>query len=400
MRFWVRNLCANELHQDFGISLNRSVFDRGFPTVLRRRHECIGRMPKSLNPNRKTANQGVAFVQRTVDEMDCVWRSTPNDDVGLDGEIELGKKGTATGHLLKVQVKSGKSYFHNVSGQNFDFLAGADDLQYWRGANVPVILVVYDPDLSEGYWKSIQHCVAQNPPAKDKSYRIQFNRKRDRFVPGSFLQLCNLVIADEAELTAFLKDKVTEPLYSNLLPVLEYPETLYHFQLSEARFADRDSEYVAFPDDFVAHGNGYLGFRDPRQPGSGVKGALLADPIEVEQSSEYLQNPQTRSKVVGIWNYSLASYLLNLGLKERAKNRVYFPPEAGNKAREIQWASPHRRPTRTVAYPYTGKKSQTVVFWVHHSLSANFREVGDDWFIKLVPGYVLHARWTQLHSSQ
>jgi len=28
-----------------------------------------------------------------------------NEDVGIDGEIELGKGGTAIGHLIKVQVK-------------------------------------------------------------------------------------------------------------------------------------------------------------------------------------------------------------------------------------------------------------------------------------------------------
>jgi hypothetical protein len=53
-------------------------------------------MTKHFNPKRKVANQGVAYVQRIADEMDCVWRPTPNDDVGLDGEIELGKDGAAT----------------------------------------------------------------------------------------------------------------------------------------------------------------------------------------------------------------------------------------------------------------------------------------------------------------
>jgi hypothetical protein len=97
------------------------------------------------------------FVQRTVDDMDCVWRPTPNDDVGIDGEIELGKDGTATGHLIKVQVKSGKSYIRNPKGQSFDFYADADDLEYWKNANLPIILVVFDPEAGEGYWKSFRN---------------------------------------------------------------------------------------------------------------------------------------------------------------------------------------------------------------------------------------------------
>lgn len=345
-------------------------------------------MPKGFNPTRKVANQGVAFVQRIVDEMDSVWRPTPNDDVGFDGEIELGKEGLATGRLIKVQVKSGKSYIHNPHGQSFEFIAKEEDIEYWSSANVPVILIVYDPELNEGYWKSIQQTVANAPPAKGSSYRIPFHRKRDRFVTGSFLQVCNLVFPDEAELTRFLKDKITEPIYSNLLSVLEYPEMLFQFQISETRLSERDSDDMSFPDDYVSHGNGYIGFRDPRLPGSGLRGALLADSVEAEKTLEYLQNPQARSKIVGLWNYSLGTYLLSLGLKQRAKNRVYFPPADGNVAREIQWTSPHRTPTRSVAYPYTGKKSQQVMFWVHHSINANFREVGGDWFLKLIPGYV------------
>jgi hypothetical protein len=81
-------------------------------------------MPKHFNPRRRTANHGVMFIQRTVDDLECVWRSTPNDDVGLDGEIELGKDGAATGHLIKVQVKSGKSYIRNPKGHCSPALPG------------------------------------------------------------------------------------------------------------------------------------------------------------------------------------------------------------------------------------------------------------------------------------
>ena len=73
-------------------------------------------MVKYFNPNRRPANQGVAYVQKIADEMDCVWRPTPNDDVGLDGEIELGKDGAATAMLVKVQVRSGSSYIRHRTG--------------------------------------------------------------------------------------------------------------------------------------------------------------------------------------------------------------------------------------------------------------------------------------------
>lgn len=88
--------------------------------------------------------------------MDWVWRPTPNDDVGIDGEIELGNDGAATAKIIKVQVKSGASYIRNSTGTRFDFYASSADLSYWNGANLPVIVVVYDPAKGEGYWKPVQ----------------------------------------------------------------------------------------------------------------------------------------------------------------------------------------------------------------------------------------------------
>lgn len=345
-------------------------------------------MSKYFNPKRKPANQGVAYVQRIVDEMDCVWRPTPNDDVGLDGEIELGKDGAATAKLIKVQVKSGSSYIRNSTGTGFDFYASSADLSYWNGANLSIIVVVYDPAKAEGYWKPVQQWLTENPGPLTKGRLIPFSRRKDRFVAATFMQLCNLVFPDEVELTTFLKDKITEPLYSNLLPVLSYPETLFHFQLSEARLAETFEEEIKFPQDFVPHGHGYIGFRDPRLPGSKISGAVIANTVELEESSQFLQNPTTRSKIVGIWNEVISQYLVSRGLLQRDKTRFYFPPEKAGKTREIQWDTPRRTATRKVAYPYVGKQSQKTMFWVHHSIRAQLRNVGGEYFLKLEPAYV------------
>ncbi len=349
-------------------------------------------MSKYFNPKRKPANQGDAY--------DCVWRPTPNDDVGLDGEIELGKGGAASAKLVKVQVKSGSSYIRNPTGTSFDFYASSQDLRYWNDANVPVILVVYDPAKGEGCWKPIQQYLKENPGPLTKGRLIPFSRRKDRFVAATFMQLCNLVFPDEAELTNFLKKKITEPLYSNLLPVLAYPETLFHFQLSESRIAETFEEEVKFPQDFVPHGHGYIGFRDPRLPGSKIAGAVISNSVEEEKSSQYLQNKTTRSKIVGIWNEIISQYLLSRGLLQRDKIRFYFQPEKGGKSREIQWDAPHRTATRKVAYPYVGKQSQRTMFWVHHSIRAQLRNVGGEYFLKLEPGYVFSRDGTNVIQSR
>lgn len=357
-------------------------------------------LAKHFNPQRKTANLGVAYVARVADEMDCVWRPTPNDDVGLDGEIELGKGGAATGHLIKVQVKSGKSYIVRPRAATFEFLAEEDDLQYWETANVPVILVVYDPERKEGYWKPIRDYVAEHPEVKTKPHSIVFSRKRDKFQAATFLQLCGLAYPDEAELTVFLKNKISEPIFANLLPVCEYPEKVFSFQLAEKRLEEIDLPDNYFTEAIAAHGHGYLSFQDPVGPGSPVRSAVISQSVEFEPTLAYIRNPQTRSKIVGLWNGALNRYLRTLGLQQKDRHRFYFPPLPQDQPREVQWASVKRTPTRSVAYPYAGKKSGQTSFWVHHAIRAEFREVGGEWFLKLTPAYVFTKDgWKFIQSS-
>ena len=53
-----------------------------------------------------TERLGVCAVERKLIEMRCIWRDTPNTDIGIDGQIEfVDSNGFSTGHLLAAQIK-------------------------------------------------------------------------------------------------------------------------------------------------------------------------------------------------------------------------------------------------------------------------------------------------------
>jgi hypothetical protein len=54
-----------------------------------------------------TGRSGIVKLDRVVTDMGYIWRSTPNSDVGIDGETELVEDRAATAKIIKVQVKSG-----------------------------------------------------------------------------------------------------------------------------------------------------------------------------------------------------------------------------------------------------------------------------------------------------
>lgn len=59
---------------------------------------------------------GIAAVQRYAAHRQQIWRETGTGDVGIDGNLEfVNTDGFATGRIVAVQVKSGRSYFGNTS---------------------------------------------------------------------------------------------------------------------------------------------------------------------------------------------------------------------------------------------------------------------------------------------
>ncbi len=92
---------------------------------------------------------------------------------------------------------------------------------------------------------------------------------------------------------------------------------------------------------------------------------------------------------VELANKALIASCKDRGLLYREKGkRFYFPPEPGPFAREVTWHALKKSATRLVAYPYVGKATGQVAFWVHHSARLNFRRIGRQRVLQVVPGYV------------
>jgi Domain of unknown function (DUF4365) len=105
------------------------------------------------------AKEGVLFLDKIVTEHGSVYRPVhEEDDVGIDGFIELVNAEIASGRLIAVQVKSGDSY---LSDSADEFVVNVDEahLKYWLEFMVPVILVCYSPSKKLAAWMSIRDYV-------------------------------------------------------------------------------------------------------------------------------------------------------------------------------------------------------------------------------------------------
>jgi hypothetical protein len=116
-------------------------------------------LPKAGTPYVQE-RMGIAAVQSYAASRRQIWRETGTGDVGVDGNLEyVTADGFATGRIVALQVKSGRSYFAHPSGRGWKFYAEAKHRNYWESFPLPVLLVLHDPDSGASYWTDVRQAL-------------------------------------------------------------------------------------------------------------------------------------------------------------------------------------------------------------------------------------------------
>jgi hypothetical protein len=76
--------------------------------------------------------------------------------------------------MIAVQVKATESARYSSEDESgFTYLLRPDDLAYWRGSNLPIILVLYRRSDETYFWHEI------SGGAKDEDRKLRFDKQRD-----------------------------------------------------------------------------------------------------------------------------------------------------------------------------------------------------------------------------
>jgi hypothetical protein len=110
--------------------------------------------------------KGLAKVILICAAMNAIWRPTPNHDLGIDGQIEfmLAAQPISTGNIVAVQVKSGPSYFEHEEALHIKYYPAAKHRRYWTLINLPVILILHDPDRDLTIYTSVKQQLFNKGP--------------------------------------------------------------------------------------------------------------------------------------------------------------------------------------------------------------------------------------------
>lgn len=98
---------------------------------------------------------GVVTAEKIINQMGLIFREQPTDDYGIDAQIETIEDGYATGKLIAVQIKAGKSFFREITSDSIIYRGERKHYDYWLNHSLPVIIVLYNPTNDKCYWNVV-----------------------------------------------------------------------------------------------------------------------------------------------------------------------------------------------------------------------------------------------------
>jgi Domain of unknown function (DUF4365) len=338
------------------------------------------RQAKRVQPAKKIERQGVALLAKTVADMGHLWNE-PQNDFGTDGYIELVDPATekATNRVVLVQSKATSVSFGD---RPVGFTCDEDDLRYWLHGNAPVVLVRSHPSSGEAFWVSVKDYFAEHPEQRE-SRRILFDRERDRFDVSACDALVQLA-RPRVDGLYLGRPPFHETLVSNLLPVEEFPPTIYSGKAakSTARDSMKALERVPgrWPRAWIFWSGRVYSFLDPRE--SAVKHLVTGEIDEIPASDwAYSEDEEVRRRFV---------WMLKAALHEQSR-----PALRGSK--DLMWvAAPSQLPleiavpgtsnTRTLVKRYPKPDGDTR-YVRHLAFEPRFVLFADQWYLEITPTY-------------
>jgi hypothetical protein len=353
--------------------------------MAKERRQRRGIRSKTISAQGITGQQGVNFIEKTLLKMGSRWTPSGANEVGIDGYIELFDPASRVSLGLTLAVQSKVVSSIRDAAEEFRYSCESSDLEYWLKGNIPVILIVSDPETEQGYWVWIQEVFKEWRPGQSPSVLIQ--KSRDRFHSDS---LTDLVRVGAPLRGLYLPPRPKpERLWSNLLRVDALPKVLF---VAETALRSRAEVWAALKKGKARIESGWilwekkiLSFEDLStrvwedicEPGT-VEGFETAEWSESDEGEK-------RRLFVQLLNRTLQAQLY-FSLR-------YWPKEdcfaMTGESRKQSYQSLKRSSGLTVVSQFRSKSKdgRTFEYRRHLAFRGQFRCFDGEWFLEVTPTY-------------
>ncbi len=341
---------------------------------------------KIMTRQQLAGSEGESLVRKRANAMGFLYAPYNPPEAGIDGFLEIRDPvtGAVSGRFVAAQVKTTDDGIYTAeTDQGFEYLMDTRDVEYWRGSNIPVIVVLVHLGRNEAWWKSVDTGTGTG------ERRLRIDKTRDRFDKAARDAIAELCVAKSGWGVWFPPLKSGEAGHLNMLEVV-LPEDIFvaasPFKTGRAALAELLEHDARPPDDWVIRAGQFMSFRDPREgPLARIVDEGAVEPIGADELA-FPDDEADERNMIELLRRTLGMQLDGLLAFNRDQKAFYFPADPDGIERTYYYMSLKQQTSAGVVRKY--ENDGKLKFVRHHAFEPRFWRVGSMWLLSVTPTFV------------
>jgi hypothetical protein len=345
---------------------------------------------KKLSEQQIIGQQGVHLLGGRLLSVGLSFQSSGPLDAGIDGFLELRdpSTGEVRAQWITAQLKTQKEgRFVEETDEGFSYICRQQDLDYWLGSNVPMVLFV--ARLSDGriFWKAIHTWFSDAD--RRRSRKVVFDKSKDELNQASLPGFAATVASFSTPGRIVPSTHIEESLNGNLLKV-SFPARLHVAETTLNYTEVRETLVEGYgnpPFDWVLHGKRIYSFRDISMPP--FRDVIEEDSEDTIETTQWIDSDgeATRHLFVQLLNRTLSEIVREPLQFWRDKRYLFFKLPRGKQTWSYSYRSFEKQTSRDVVKAYTHKGNEKPSYYRHDAFHANFIRIAGEWYLAVEPTY-------------
>ncbi|MCW0198891.1 DUF4365 domain-containing protein [Sphingopyxis sp.] len=353
-------------------------------------------MPKFLTRNQIIGEIGENAVRGRFLTMGFQFDGRSRLEAGVDGIAEVMENGRPLARMIAVQVKStDEGRYASETDEGFTYLLRMQDLDYWKGPNLPVIVVFYRRSDDSFYWKEVSRDHGQN------DRRLQIDKTLDVLDNSTVNRLAGLTVpkagfgyyvpalgGGEQALVNILPIKLPAEMYVSSTP--------YNGRRATAILLDGD-EPARF--DWSISGGSFWSFHDPRT--SCCREIIDVDQVDAIDTADlaFHDDADEQNRFMHLLRQALRHQTREDLNWSKDRKILYFRAIEADAPRNFAYDSVKKKTDAdVVTVAMSDKEEGKVSFVRHHAFTPRFERLGDIWYLIISPTYFFTTNGFTPHS--
>lgn len=353
-------------------------------------------MTKLITSNQILGELGEAAARQRFLQMGFQFDGRSRLEAGIDGIAEVMLDGRPLANFIAVQVKATREGRYTAETETgFAYLLRSEDLEYWRGSNLPVILVVYRVSDESLYWQEVPK------GALSEERRVVFDKTRDRLDKGAVDRLAALTVPKSGFGYYVPPLGEGEEALVNILPI-SLPREMFvgstpHTGKSASKILLDGGDAPRF--DWVIRGGLFWSFHDPRN--SVCRAIVDLDQVEAIDTDHlaFHEDIDEQNNFAFLLKSALQHQVRQDLSWSKDRKAFYFRAFERNQPRQFGYESSKKRTSADVVNVAMSKKETGRVDFVrHHAFEPRFELLGDQWALVINPTYYFTSNGFSPHT--